>query len=155
MLSRLETFRIITTNVDSIHTIFACIALGLVASCYCCKTVYTYVYLPTSTYLPTYISIPTYLYQHTYLPMSTYHIYQTLSTYHHLHTYINIPTYLPRYTNLPSSTYIPLPITKYQYIIATDPGADISLVTFEKLYVGYTKKSMFGMGLCVCLQSIV
>ena len=36
--------------------------------------------------------------------------------------------HIPTYVNLPSSTYLPLPIPKYQYIIATDLGAGIGLV---------------------------
>ena len=44
-------------------------------------------------------------------------------------TYQHIPTHV----NLPSSTYLPLPIPKYQYIIATDPGYGISLVVCEIL----------------------
>ena len=66
-------------------------------------------YLPTSTYLPISIYLPTILHQHTYLPM---------------YTSQNIPTHV----NLPSSTYLPLPIPKYQYIIAADSGAGIGLV---------------------------
>ena len=66
-------------------------------------------YLPTSTYLPISIYLPTILHQHTYLPM---------------YTSQNITTHV----NLPSSTYLPLPIPKYQYIIAADSGAGIGLV---------------------------
>ena len=47
-------------------------------------------------------------------------------------TYQHIPTHV----NLPSSTYLPLPIPKYQYIIAADPGAGISLVIL-KISDGY------------------
>ena len=61
-----------------------------------------YVYLPMSTKY-------TYLYLPTYVCLTTT-IYQPLSTYHHL------------------PTYLPLPILKYQYIFATDPGACIGLV---------------------------
>ena len=39
-------------------------------------------------------------------------------------TYQHIPTYV----NLPSSVYLSLPLPKYQYIIAADPGAGIGLV---------------------------
>ena len=46
-----------------------------------------------------------------------------------LSTYQHIPTHV----NLPSSTYLPLPIPKYQYIIATDPGYGIRLVVCEIL----------------------
>ena len=35
---------------------------------------------------------------------------------------------IPTYVNLPSSTYLPLPIPKYQYIIAADLGVGIGLV---------------------------
>ena len=68
-------------------------------------------YMSTYLHLPTYINIPTYLYQHTYPPMSTYQ-------------------HIPTHVNLPSSTYLPLPIPKYQYRIAADPGASIGLVSF-------------------------
>ena len=61
--------------------------------------------VPVPVNLPT----PTNLHQHTYLPMSTYQ-------------------HIPTHVNLPSSTYLPLPILKYQYRIATDPGASIGLV---------------------------
>ena len=40
--------------------------------------------------------------------------------------------HIPTNVNLPSSTYLPVPIPKYQYIIAADPGAGIGLV--EELY---------------------
>ena len=41
-----------------------------------------------------------------------------MSAYQHIQTHVN----------LPSSTYIPVPIPKYQYIIAAEPGAGIGLV---------------------------
>ena len=41
--------------------------------------------------------------------------------------------HIPTYVNLPSSTYLPLPIPKYQYIIATDLGAGIGLVVDSPL----------------------
>ena len=40
--------------------------------------------------------------------------------------------HIPTHVNLPLSTYLPVPIPKYQYIIAADPGAGIGLV--EELY---------------------
>ena len=73
---------------------------------------YLTTYVPT--YLCTYLPIPTYINAPTYLCLLT-KTYQPISTYHHL------PTYLP--------TYLPLPIPKYQYIIAADPGASIGLVS--------------------------
>ena len=83
---------------------------------------YLHTYLPLTTYqpmstylpLPTYINIPTYLYQHTYLPISSFQ-------------------HIPTHVNLPSSTYLPVPIPKYQYIIAADPGAGIGLVSIENI----------------------
>ena len=94
-----------------------------------------YEYLPTYVYLPTF----TYLQQHTYLSISTHlPTYDILPTYVnlptptnlHQHTYLPMSTYqhIPTHVNLPSSTYLPLPILKYQYRIATDPGASIGLV---------------------------
>ena len=51
-------------------------------------------------------------------------------TYLCLPTYINIPTYvlIPTYVNLPSSICLPLPVPKYHYIIAANPGAVIGLL---------------------------
>ena len=54
--------------------------------------------------------------------MSTYLHNQPTSTY--LPTYVFIPTHV----NLPSSTFLPVPISKYQYVIAADQGASIGLV---------------------------
>ena len=39
--------------------------------------------------------------------------------------------HIPTHVNLPLSTYLPVPIPKYQYIIAADPGAGIGLVLKE------------------------
>ena len=74
-----------------------------------------YVYLPTSnipTYLSqTYLPLTTYPYQHNDLPIST-----------DLPTFVFLPTHTnpcqPIIYHLP--TYLPVPILKYQYIIATD-----------------------------------
>ena len=87
---------------------------------------FTYLGPPTSTYLHQHIYLPisnilTYLWQPTNLCQPTYH-YQPTSTY--LPTYVFLPTHV----NLPSSTYLPVPIPKYQFIIAADPGAGIGLV---------------------------
>ena len=90
-----------------------------------------HILLPASTYLLTYINIPTCDYlptcQPTYPPLPT-----CQPTYPPLPTYINAPTYICLLTKTyqPMSTYhhLPLPITKYQYIIAADPGAGIDLV---------------------------
>ena len=101
---------------------------------------YMYTYLPTyvNLRLPTYLSISTHLPTYDYLP-STYlcqptYPYQPTSTY--LSSHINTPTHLCLLTNTyqPTSTYyhlptfLPLPIPKYQYRIATDPGASMGLV---------------------------
>ena len=57
----------------------------------------------------------TYMHQRTYLPLPTY---------------INAPTYLYLLPNpcQPTIIYLPLPIPKYQYIIAAHPGAGMDLV---------------------------
>ena len=98
----------------------------------------TYLFQPTDLSLPTYLSpylpLPTYLHISRYLCISTY-VY--LCMYLHQHTYHHLPTdffmstyqHIPTYINLPSSTYLPLPIPKYHYIIAANPGASIGLVT--------------------------
>ena len=70
-----------------------------------------------------FVGRPTY----TNLCQSTYP-YQPTSTY--APTNINTPTYV----NLPSSSYLPVPIPKYQYIIAADPGAGIGLVVVWFLF---------------------
>ena len=62
-----------------------------------------------------------------------------MTTYQHIH--INLPaptsTYLPTYVFLPTNTnpcqptYLPVPLPKYQYIIAADLGVGISLVNLN------------------------
>ena len=63
--------------------------------------------------------MPTYLSQ-TYLPLTTY-LYLLMSSYQHI----------PTHVNLPLSAYLPVPIPKYQYIIAANPGAGIGLVSIS------------------------
>ena len=66
-------------------------------------------------YLPSYYNLLTY----PYLPLPTADAYPSMSTYLDQH---HLPTYLP------------LPIPKYHYIIAADPGAGIGLVYFRLLH---------------------
>ena len=74
-------------------------------------------------------SLSHYLYQHNYICLPTI-IYLPSSTYLHQHTYLLMPIYqqIPTYHHLPP--YLPLPIPKFQYIIAADLRAGIGLVTF-------------------------
>ena len=79
----------------------------------------TQAYLSKSIYINilTFDNLPTYtnLHQHTYLPTCFLtNTYQPMSTHH-------LPTHLP------------VPIPKYQYIIAADPGAGVGLVFTVKL----------------------
>ena len=86
-------------------------------------TFFINVYRPTKQCPRTYFNLLTYI----YLYMS---IYLPSSTYLRITTYVNRPTYiyLPTNVNLPSSIYLSLPIPKYEYLIAADPGAGIGLV---------------------------
>ena len=71
------------------------------------------------------------------LPLHFSHSLSHLHTYLPLHTLLPMSTYqhIPAYVNIPSSTYLPLPIPKYRYIIAADPGTGIGLVVFLRLFV--------------------
>ena len=52
--------------------------------------------------------------------------------------------HIPTHVNLPLSTYLPVPIPKYQYIIAEDQGAGISLVwTYYYIISGDQKVKNF------------
>ena len=91
----------------------------------------TYPYLPMSTFLPTHVYLPTC----PYLPMSTF---LPFPSYPSLPTHVYLPSYpcLPTYISLPSnqmSTYLPILIHLHLYIIATDPGGGIGLVSVVKL----------------------
>ena len=77
-----------------------------------------------------------YLCKYLHLAMSIYQCLPTyMSTYLYVYLPICLPTFikLPTYTNLPSSTYLTLLIPKYQYIIAADPGAGISLFNHKQV----------------------
>ena len=106
-----------------------------------CLLSYLYMsaFLPIPTYpcLPSYLSLPTHVYLPTfpYLPMSTF---LPFPSYPSLPTHVYLPSYpcLPTYISLPSnqmSTYLPILIHLHLYIIATDPGGGIGLVSVVKL----------------------
>ena len=83
-----------------------------------------HVYQPMSLYLPILPTFPTYPPYIPYLPTSIYLCHLPTPTKLHQCTYV----YLPTHVHLPSTTYLPLPILKYQIIIAADPGVGIGLV---------------------------